>query len=413
MDRPRHATDDALLEAVQRQTFRYFWDFGHPVSGLARDRGTIDGAGNDVVAIGGSAFGLMAMIVAAERGFVTRADAAARIGLILDFLERADRFHGAFPHFMDGATGRVVPFSPKDDGGDLVETAFLAQALLCIREYFTEDGEAGLRAAADRLWRAIDWNWYTKGGGDVLYWHWSPNHDWGMNFLIRGWNECLIAYVLAAASPDHAIAPEVYHRGWTNSPTFRNGRTYYDIELPLGPDLGGPLFFTHYSFLGLDPRGLRDRYADYWAQNVAHVRINRAYCVANPKGYKGYGPDCWGLTASDTVGGYSAHDPNNDRGVISPTAAVSSMPYTPAESMAALRHFYDDLGDRLWSRFGFIDGFSETADWYANTALAIDQGPIIVMIENHRSGLLWRLFMAAPEVRTGLQRLGFTTPQIA
>jgi hypothetical protein len=233
-----------------------------------------------------------------------------------------------------------------------------------------------------------------------------------MNFLIRGWNECLIAYVLAAASPDHAIAPEVYHRGWTNSPTFRNGHTYYDIELPLGPDRGGPLFFTHYSFLGLDPRGLRDRYADYWAQNVAHARINRAHCVANPKGYKGYGPDCWGLTASDTVGGYSAHDPNNDRGVISPTAAVSSLPYTPAESMAALRHFYDDLGDRLWSQFGFIDGFSETADWYANTALAIDQGPIIVMIENHRSGLLWRLFMAAPEVRTGLQRLGFASPQI-
>ena len=190
----------------------------------------------------------------------------------------------------------------------------------------------------------MEWNWHTREGEDVLYWHWSPRHGWAMNHRISGWNECLIAYVLAASSPTQRIAPSVYHRGWTDSPSFRNGRSYYGIELPLGPPYGGPLFFSHYSFLGLDPRGLRDRYADYWAQNRAHTLINRAHCIANPNGFAGYSPACWGLTACDGDAGYGAFCPQNDRGVIAPTAALSAMPYAPAESMAALRHFYERLG---------------------------------------------------------------------
>ena len=399
-------SDDALLDLVQRQTLRYFWDFGHAASGLARERSNPVAGYDfiDTVTTGGTGFGIMALVAGAERGFLTRGDVRARLGKIVDGLASADRYHGVFPHFLHGGTGKTIPFSSKDDGGDLVETSFLMMGLLCARQYFAEDARLG--AAIDRLWHDVEWDWHTHGE-DVLYWHWSPRHGWAMNHAIRGWNECLITYVLAAASPAHAIAPQVYHRGCTDSPVFHNGKAYGDKTLPLGPDQGGPLFFAHYSFLGLDPRGLRDAYADYWAQNCAHVEINRAHCVANPHGFAGYGPDCWGLTACDGDKGYNAFSPTNDHGVIAPTAALSSMPYTPAESMAALRHLYEERGGALWRDFGFADSFNASANWVAEGHLAIDQGPIVVMIENHRSALLWRLFMSCPEIRRGLDRLGF------
>ena len=399
-------TDDALLDLVQRQTLRYFWDFGHPDSGLARERSNAVAGYDflDTVTTGGTGFGIMAMLAGAERGFLSRGDVRARVAKIVDGLAGADRFHGVFPHFLHGGTGETIPFSPKDDGGDLVETSFLIAGLLCARQYFADDGKLG--AAIDRLWHDVEWDWHRRSE-DVLYWHWSPQHDWTMNHAIRGWNECLITYVLAAASPTHAIAPETYHRGWTDSPVFRNGRSYDGTTLPLGPDKGGPLFFAHYSFLGLDPHGLRDGYADYWAQNCAHVRINRAHCIANPHGFAGYGADCWGLTACDGDKGYNAFAPDNDHGVIAPTAALSSMPYAPAESMAALRHFYEGRAGALWRDLGFADSFNASATWVAEGHLAIDQGPIVVMIENYRSGLLWRLLMSCPEIRRGLVRLGF------
>jgi hypothetical protein len=411
---PTESGDAALLDRVQRQTFRYFWDFGHPVSGLARDRtNSRRPAGDDVVTSGGSGFGVMAILVAAERGWVSRAEALDRLLTIVRFLGDAERFHGVFPHFLHGATGAAVPFGPKDDGADLVETAFLIQGLLAARQYFQQpdDAEAELRLRIDRLWHEVDWAWHTQGA-DVLYWHWSPTHGWAMHHEIRGWNECLITYLLAAASPTHRIEPRVYHEGWATGANFRNGRTFHGIELPLGRDFGGPLFFTHYSFLGLDPRGLSDRYADYWVQNRNHVLINRAHCIANPHGFAGYGERCWGLTASDSVKGYAAHAPDRDKGVIAPTAALASMPYTPEASLEVLRHLHDDLGTRLWGPYGFRDAFSESADWVADSFLAIDQGPIVIMIENHRTGLLWNLFMSCPEVLDGLRRLGFESPHL-
>ena len=409
-------SDDALLDLVQRQTLNYFWDFGHPTSGMARERSNPVSAYDylKTTTTGGTGFGIMAMLAGAQRGFLPRGAALERVHKIIGFLERAERFHGVFPHFQDGTTGAAIAFSPKDDGGDLVETSFLMMGLLCARQYFSGAAarEAKLRENIDRLWHAVEWDWHTNGR-DVLYWHWSPRHAWGMNHAITGWNESLITYVLAAASPSHAVAPEVYHRGWTNSPTFYNGNTYYDILLPLGPAFGGPLFFSHFSFLGLDPRGLRDAYADYWRQNHAHTLINRAHCIANPGRFTGYGADCWGLTACDGDAGYSAFCPQHDRGVIAPTAALSAMPYTPAESMAVLRHLYEHLGEKLWGRYGFIDGFNLSHDWFAASNLAIDQGPIVVMIENHRSGLIWQLFMSCPEVRAGLHRLRFESPVLA
>ena len=414
-ERPADLDDEALLDLVQRQTLRYFWDFAHPACGLARERSNVTAKyGLEAVTTGGSGFGAMAIIAGVARGWIGRAEAVERLWTMARFLLKADSYHGVWPHFLNGDTGRTIPFSRKDDGADLVETSFLIAGLLCARQYFdgTGEEEARLRAAIDWMWREVEWDWHTRDGRNVLTWHWSPNNGWSMNHEIRGWNECLITYVLAAGAPRYAISPEAYHRGWAEGRDFANGRTYDGITLPLGPDGGGPLFLAHYSFLGLDPRGLRDRYADYWQQNVAHARVNRAYCIDNPKGFRGYGPDCWGLTASDSVQGYDAHSPTNDLGVISPTAALASYPYTPEASMQALRHFHHGLGDRLWGAYGFIDAFSETADWYADSYLAIDQGPIVVMIENARSGLLWKLLMSCPETRHGLRRLDFESPRL-
>jgi hypothetical protein len=315
---------------------------------------------------------------------------------------------------MNTRTGLTVPLFPKDDGGDLVETSFLVMGLLCVREYFNGDSqrEQALRKRIDALWHRVEWDWYTQQGQEVLYWHWSPNFGWALDHAIRGWNECLVTYVLAAASPRHAIDPLVYEHGYTAGRHYVNGKVYYGVELPLGVPYGGPLFFAHYSFCGLDPRGLTDRHADYWEQNLRHVRINRAHCIVNPYRHAGYGESCWGLTASDDPTGYMAHAPDNDNGTISPTAALSSFPYAPAEAMQALRHFLTSYGRKVWDRYGFVDAFCEARDWYAQTFLAIDQGPIVIMIENHRTGLLWDLFMNAPEVQAGLGRLGFQSPQL-
>ncbi len=404
--------DDALLDLVQRQTFKYFWDFGHPVSGLARERNT---SGN-LVTSGGSGFGIMAIIVATHRQFITRTEGLTRLQKIVDFLKnKTQTFHGAYPHWLDGATGNVIPFSAKDNGADLVETSYLIQGLLCARQYFNngDAAETSLRSDINQIWNRVEWNWFRKNNENVLYWHWSPNYNWDMNVQIRGWNECLITYVLAASSSNYSIPKEVYDNGWAANGGMKNGNSYYSTQLPLGPSHGGPLFFAHYSFLGINPTNLTDTYADYWEQNTAHTKINYTYCVSNPKGYNGYSNLCWGLTASDdNLYGYAAHSPTNDDGVISPTAAISSFPYTPAESMNALQFFYYKLGDKLWKEYGFIDAFNLSDVWFSNSFLAIDQGPEIIMIENHRSGLLWNLFMSCPEVKQGMKKLGFQSPYL-
>lgn len=398
-------SDEQLLTLVQEQTFKYFYDFAHPASGMARERNT----SGDLVTTGGSGFGIMALIVGIERGFITREEGLSHFEKILTFLENADRFHGAWSHWVNGNTGNVIPFSTNDNGGDLVETSFLVQGLITFRQYLDE-GNAGEQDLIDRvnvLWQGVEWDWYTREE-DVLYWHWSPDKEWAMNHQIQGYNEALITYVLAASSPTHTIQPEVYTQGWARNGSIVNGKSFYDITLPVGFDYGGPLFFAHYSFLGLDPRNLSDQYANYSTQNVNHSLINHQHAVENPRNYVGYTDENWGFTASDNHKGYSAHSPTNDLGVISPTAALSSFPYTPEESMKAMKFFYYQLGDRLWGPYGFYDAFNITEGWFADSYLAIDQGPIVVMIENHRTGLLWELFMSAPEVQDGLTKLGFT-----
>lgn len=407
-------SDSALLDLVQRQTIKYFWDFAHPVSGMARERSnTSFDYGDEVVTTGGTGFGVLALIVGAERKWIPRDSVANRLLKMLKFLYKADSYHGVFPHWMNGATGKTIKFSRKDDGADLVETSYLFEGLLCARAYFNADNkvENEIRGRITSLWNDIEWNWFTNGQ-EVLYWHWSPNNGWAMDFPLHGYNETLITYILAASATGYPVSEKVYHRGWAMSNFFYNGKKFFGYTLPLGFDYGGPLFFAHYSFLGLDPHGLKDRYADYWEQNRNHSLINLSYCVSNPKGFKGYGKDCWGLTASDDPNGYSAHSPTNDDGTISPTAALSSFPYTPEYSMMALRHFYFDLGNKIWGDYGFKDAFDQSKDWVADSYLAIDEGPIVAMIENYRSGLFWKLFMNIPEIQNGLHKLGFSSPYI-
>lgn len=399
-----------LLSVIQHKTFKYFYNFAHPASGMARERKT----SGDLVTSGGSGFGIMALIVGMERDFITQQQGLDQMNKIVTFLEGADKFHGAWSHWINGNTGKVIPFSPNDNGGDLVETSLLVQGLITFRQYLTTESISDSYDLVNRintLWQGVNWEWYRKEANEnVLYWHWSPDKAWVMNHQIKGWNECLITYVLAASAPNptFTIPKVVYDAGWASNGGMKNGNVYEGITLPLGSPWGGPLFFTHYSFLGLDPRELNDQYADYWDQNVSHSLINYNYCVRNPKNYWGYDENCWGLTASDNQNGYSAHSPTNDLGVITPTAALSSFPYTPEESMKAAKFFYYTMGDKLWGDYGFYDSFNLSQGWIANSYLAIDQGPIVVMIENYRTGLLWNLFMSAPEVQTGLDKLGFT-----
>lgn len=397
---------DSLLTLVQKQTFKYFWDFGHPVSGLARERNT----SGDVVTSGGSGFGIMAIPVAINRKFITRVEGLERMQKIVGFLKnKAIIFHGAYPHWFNGSTGEVFSFSTNDNGADLVETSYLMMGLLTVRQYFDRSNttEITLRNDINELWNAVEWDFFRKNDSNTLYWHWSSNLGWIMNMPIHGWNECLITYILAASSTTHSIPKSVYDNGFASNGGIKNNKSFYEIPLPLGPDYGGPLFFEHYTFLGINPNGLSDSYANYQIQTQNHTRINYEYCRTNPKNYFGYSKNCWGLTASDTDIGYKASSPTNDVGIIAPTAALSSMPYAPKESIEALNFYYYKLGNKIWGKYGFVDSFSLHRVWFADSYLAIDQGPIICMIENYRSGLLWNLFMSAPEVKDGLTKLGF------
>lgn len=415
-------SDNELLDTIQYQTFQYFWDAAEPNSGMARERIHLDGVypqnDQDVITLGGSGFGVMAILVGIERGYIMREQALARYQAIVDFLAKADRFHGAWPHWLNGKTGKVKPFSKKDDGGDLVETAFMIQGLLTVAEYFKDGNteEQQLVADINQLWEEVEWDWYTKGE-DVLYWHWSPNYGWEMNFPVGGYNECLIMYVLAASSPTHPIDAIVYHKGWAKDGKIAEDTIYYGMSSVLNfyehnDDPTGPLFWAHYSYLGLNPKGLADQYADYWKLNQNHALMHYEYALDNPKGHEGYGENQWGLTSSYSMRGYAGHHPGDaDLGVISPTAALSSFPYTPQESMQFLRYLYTEA-DSLIGSYGPYDAYSHSNNWYLPRYLAIDQGPIPVMIENYRSGLLWDLFMRNEDVRKGLKKLGFSSPEI-
>lgn len=399
-------TDDQFMDMVQEYTLRYFYDYAHPVSGMTRER---LGSG-DLVTTGGSGFGTMAILVGVERGWITREEAVQHFLKLVSFLQFADTYHGVFPHWMDGTNGNTFPFSQFDNGGDLVETSFLMQGLLCVRKYFDRDNpqENAIRSVITSLWEAVEWDHYTRNNSGVLYWHWSPEYQFAINLHIRGYNEALITYLLAIASPTHPIPESYYHNGWAGG-NYENGNTWFGHKLFVGPPLGGPLFFAHYSFQGFDPRNKKDAYCNYFEQNRNHTLINRGWCITNPLNHDDYSEDIWGLTASDNPWGYAAQAPGGttDNGTITPTAAASSIPYTPSESLSAMRAMYRNYGLSLWGEYGFKDAFNPGANWFASSYLAIDQGPIINMIENYRSALLWDLFMQDQEVLDAVNAIGF------
>lgn len=406
--RTRAMSDEELVTSIEKATFRYFWDFGHPVSGLSREGIKHP---RDTVTSGGTGFGLMTIMVGAERGFVSREAAAERILKMIRFLDEVTpRYHGVWSHWINGTTGQTIHFAGKEDnGGDIVETAFLVEGMLTVAQYFDRDTavEREIRTRVDKMWREVEWSWYLREpDGKQLYWHWSPQYEWHRNHRIGGhFNECMIAYILGICSPTHPIPPECYYEGWVKDPqTYANGKEFYGHKLAVGHDYGGPLFFTHYSYLGLDPRAVTDRFCNYFENNRNISLIHQSYCKENPKEFAGYSDECWGLTASFSVKGYSAHEPRRDNGTITPTAAISAMPYTPEASLKALKHFYHEHGPRIWGPFGFHDAFNVTHDWVSDTFLAIDQGTICPMIENHRTGLCWRMFMRNPDIVSGLRK---------
>jgi len=421
-------TDAQLIEMVQKDALKYFWDYAESGSKLARERYHTDNPSQDanIVTTGGSGFGLMTILVGIKNGYISRAEAVSRLATSLNFLQNANRFHGAWPHWINGTNGQVVPFSQKDNGGDLVETSFLAQGLICVREYFKNSSDASelaISQKADALWKGIEWNWYTQNPAapNMLTWHWSPNYDWQMNMPLRGFDETLITYIMAAASPNYSIDKPVYQQGWARSGSIKNTGSQFGLPVVVNHNGAngtvGPMFWSHYSFLGLDPRGLSDEYVNYGDATTNHAKIMYQYCVANPKGWQGYNTKSWGLTASysrnPSTGGddYAAHQPNNDLGIISPTAALSSMPYTPAESMNMLRFLYNENYNKYVGVAGPYDAYSVHYNWVTPRYLAIDQGTIAPMVENYKSQFLWQLFMNAPDIKQGLIKLGFHSTQ--
>jgi hypothetical protein len=426
----RQLSDDELLTMLQEACFRYYWEGADPHSGMARENFPGD---ERIVATGASGFGIMALLAGTSREFITREQAVDRLTKIVSFLETAQRNHGAWSHYMDGNTGKTMPvFGTFDNGGDLVETSFLMQGLLAARQYFhgPAEKEQSLYRRITQLWQSVEWDWYRETPeSDFLYWHWSPQWAWQIHHPLIGFNEVMITYLLSMASPTHGVPADLYYSGWAGQSEtaihyrggwsgaadgdhYRNGHSYYGIKLDVGVGTGGPLFFAHYSYMGFDPHSLHDRYtSSYFNNNRNLALISREYSIANPKHYPGYGPDAWGLTASDGPMGYLPHAPDNanDDGTLTLTGALASFPYTPEASLAAFKHFYRDLGGELWDIYGPRDAFNPGQNWVSNIYMGLNQAPITVMIENYRTGLVWKQFMSNPEIGTMLRKLEAAT----
>ncbi len=406
---------EVFLTEVQEAGFRYFHHYAFPGSHLPREgirrKDSWDPFICSAVSTGMYFFN---MAVGIERGFIERGAAGEHARTLLRFLEqRVDRFHGAFPHWIDGRDGKVVPFSETDDGADSVETAILAQGLLFAREYFTGDNEVEreIRERADRLWKEIEWDRLVgeARGRRVLIWHWSPRYGFS-NLPVVGFNESELAYLLAIGSPTHPIDPDIYWEGWVGlNDGYLQPRQVEEpegtIPLQLGGGYGFPMFFMHYSYLGLEPSAVPLPEGTLQEEFEWQTRAHIAYARLNADRFKGY-DRFWGLTASLSPDGYLAHHPElADNGTITPTAALSSMPYHPEAVMEMMETLYLEEGKTLWGPFGFYDAFNPTRGWVADGYIGIDIGPIGPMIENARSGLLWEVFMRAPEIQNALDRV--------
>jgi len=407
---------DGFITEVQEAGFRYFYDYAYPSSHLPREgikaKNSWDPEAMSAVSTGMYFFNIA---VGIERGFITREQGAEHVRVLLDFLNGpTDRFYGAFPHWIDGNTGKVRPFSPQDNGADMVESGIIAEGLIFAREYFDQetDTERSIREVSDSLWKAIEWDKFIQDPDtpeQVMIWHWSPDHGFS-NLPIVGFNEAEICYILGVASPTFPIKPELYWDGWVaKNADYYNPRTVEGvdgpIELLLNHDYGIPLFVMHYSYMGLDPRKVPLKEGNLFDEFTQLTKANRDYAKLNADKFQGY-DKYWGLTASLDPDGYRAHHPvHDDNGTISPTGALSSIAYLPEDVIDLMCELYLNEGETLWGPFGFYDAFNPTRDWYAEGYIGIDVGPIAPMIENYRSGKLWDTFMKAPEINAAIDKI--------
>jgi hypothetical protein len=424
--------EQAFLDQLQRDTFKFFWETS-AATVLTPDRTP----GGDVSSVAAVGFALTSYLVGAERGYVTRAEAAARTLATLETLWRAPQgpaadgaagFHGLFYHFVDVRDG----VRSGESELSTIDTALLMAGVLSSQVYFDRENatERSIRALSEQLYRRVDWAWATSPRhGPLLSMGWTPEEgfldaDW------NGYNEGMLLYVLALGSPTHPVDPRAWEE-WTRS---------YRWESFYGPPhvTFGPLFGHQYSHVWIDFRGIQDPYmrsrgSDYFVNSVRATYANRAYCIANPGRWEGYGELVWGVTASDgpfhssgsDLGGkpfraYWARaagpDASSDDGTIAPTAAGGSVPFAPEVAIPTLMSFRERFGDRLYGKYGFKDAFNlsypgkpgGTPGWFADTYLGIDQGPILLMTENYRTGFVWELLKKSAYVTAGLRRAGFT-----
>lgn len=413
--------DEAVLDDIQRRHFKYFWELTNSVNGLVPDRA--NPANNTAASsIAATGFGLTAYIVGVERGFITRQQAAERTLTTLRFFADAPQssastdvtgYKGFFYHFLNRDTG----YRDKADTElSTIDTALLLAGVLSSQSYFDGDNETEteIRELADRLYRAVEWKWAMNGGSKMTM-GWSPENGF-LPHVWSGYNEAMILYILAFGSPDASkkIDGSIWNN-WTATYHWDKFHGYDMVNF-------SPLFGHQYSHIWVDFKGIRDSYMrgkalDYFENSRRATMSNRAYCIANPKGFKGYGENIWGLTASDGPGGYFGKEGYYargasalwiyDDGTIAPTAAGGSFPFTPEESYNALTAMKKYNGGVLWTQYGFWDAFNPQVDWVAEWWLGIDQGPILIMIENYRTGLVWNLMKKNPYIASGLKAAGF------
>ena len=417
-----------FLHDLQERTFHYFWDLTDHETGLVPDRAPT-ASFSSVAATG---FGLTAYIVGVERDFISREEAATRVLNTLKFHYEAPQgeqvsgiigYKGFFYHFLDPATGHRF----KEVELSTIDTGLLMAGILSCQSYFNRPNatEKAIRELADKLYRRVEWDWALNDNG-TLSMGWFPEkgfieHSW------QGYNEAMILLVLAIASPTHPIPAESWTK-WTKTYRWANFQGYEYVNF-------GPLFGHQYSHMYVDFRGIQDEYMrskgiDYFENSKRATLANRAYCIENPGGFIGYGPDLWGLTACDgpfngeketAIGavqfaGYwaraAAINEIRDDGTIAPTAAGGSLAFTPQESLAALMHMKNEYGDRLYGEYGFKDAFNltypEQSGWFDKDYLGIDQGPILIQAENYRTELIWSIMKENPYIVEGLKKAGFT-----
>ncbi|HEX7117569.1 MAG TPA: glucoamylase family protein [Longimicrobiales bacterium] len=431
--------DLAFLDTLQHRTFRFFWERANPENGLVPDRWPTPSF-SSIAAVG---FGLPAYAVGIERGWITRAEGADRVRTTLRFLWNAPQgdapagvsgYQGFFYHFLDMRTGHRF----EQVELSTIDTALLMAGVLFCMEYF--DGpdpvEAEIRALADSLYRRVDWAWMLNENGRISM-GWRPDrgfitYDW------RGYNEAMVLLILALGSPTHPVPEDV----WTTYTSTNAWGDYYGQE-----HVGfAPLFGHQYSHIFIDFRGIQDAYMrarglDYFENSRRATLAQRQYAIDNPMGWRGYGADVWGLTASDgpadatlpvdgtprrfysyTARGASHTDVRDD-GTLAPTALGGSIPFAPPQTIRALRAIRDRYGAAIWGEYGFLDAFNPTFQWtdvplkhgrvipglgwFDTDYLGIDQGPIVLMAENYRSGLIWERLRQNPYIVRGLRRAGF------